>query len=99
MAPVLEQLAVRDHPGEQVAAVRAEPREERQLLRAHDDVHRVDLDQPDASEHPAHVTPVDPPGRTGNAEALRAQRDARARAADTGTSVDGPLIGVIQAGG
>ena len=79
VAPVLEQLAVLDHAGEQVAPVRAEPREERQLLRAHDDVDRVDLDQPDPAEHPAHVAPVDAAQSDGHAESLRTQRDAARR--------------------
>ena len=104
MAPVLEQLAVRDHAGEQVAAVGPEAGEERELLRTHDDVHRVDLDEPDASEHPPDVTTVHPTDRTGNAEPLRAQRNAtsarrRQLDLDWRHQLPAALMSVIQAGG
>ena len=64
--------------------MRAEPREQRQLLRAHEDVHRVDLDQPDAVEHPAHVAAVDAPGRAaGRRSPAAASAIRRARASES----------------
>ena len=81
--------------------MRTEPGEQRQLLRAHDDVHRVDLDQADvrrarAARGAGRPRPV---GR-GDAEALRAERDpARARPPTPSRLVRLRSCGVIQAGG
>ncbi len=68
--PVLEQLAVVEGGGEHRPGVRAEASEQRQLLAAHEHVHRVDLDDPDAAEHPAQVAPVDAPRRPALGQAL-----------------------------
>ena len=62
VGPVLEQLAVVDGVGEHRARVRAEAGEQRQLLAAHEHVHRVDLDHVDAVEHLAQVAAVDASG-------------------------------------
>jgi hypothetical protein len=56
--------------------MRAEPSEERQLLAANEDVHRVDLDHVDALEHAAQVATVDPAGRSPLGETLSCECDA-----------------------
>ena len=47
MCPILEQRALRAPRSfvEQPAIVDAEPREERQIVRAHHDAHRIDLEK------------------------------------------------------
>ena len=72
---------VRRGIGDQAARVRPEPGEQRQLLAAHQHVDRVDLDQPDAVEHAAEVTPVDTSLRPGIGEALAAANAIRRAAA------------------
>ena len=50
--------------------------EQRQFLAAHEHVDRVDLDEADAIEDTAEVTPVDASRGTRVAETLRVERDA-----------------------
>ena len=50
--------------------------EDRQLLRAHEHVDRVDLDQADAVEHAAQVPAVDAALRPGIGQPLRGEADA-----------------------
>ena len=70
VAPVLEQLPRPRRVGDERAWVRAETSEERQLLAAHENVDRVDLDQPDPVEHPSQVAAVDAADRTPIGETL-----------------------------
>ncbi len=58
-----------------VARVDAQPGEQRELLAAHQDVDRIDLDETHAIEHPAQVPTVDPTGGPRFGEALGPQRD------------------------
>ena len=93
VAPVLEQLAVGRRSREQVPRVRTEAGEQRQLLRAHEDVHRVDLDEPDPVHHPPQVAAVHPAGRARVGEALRGQRHPpglRAGEGERGHRLDRP---------
>jgi hypothetical protein len=76
VAPVLEDLAAPAEADERVAGVCAEAGEQRQLVRADDDVHGVDLDQADPVEHPSKVPTIDPTGGPRLGEALRGQGDA-----------------------
>ena len=50
-----------------------------QLVRPHEDVDGVDLDQSDPVEQPAQMAPVDPPGGAGVGETLGRERDAPGR--------------------
>ena len=77
--PVLEHLAGLGGIGDHGARVRAESGEQRQLLAAHQDVDRVDLDQTHPIEHAAEVTTIDAPLRARVGEALRGERDAARR--------------------
>jgi hypothetical protein len=52
-----------------------QPGEQRQLVAAHQHVHRVDLEQADPVEHPTQVAPVDAPGRAWVGEALGGEGD------------------------
>ena len=65
--------------GSEVAPVRPEAGEQRQLLAAHEHVDRVDLDQADPVEHPADVAAVDAARRPRLGEALGGERDAPRR--------------------
>ncbi len=62
-------------PVEQVARVRPEAGEDRQVVRADQHVDRVDLQQPHPVDHPAQVPCVDPAGRPRLGEALGGERD------------------------
>jgi len=75
--PVLEQLARRPvgHPVQQSARVGAEAAVQRQVVRAHQNIDRVELELADAAEHPAKVPDVDRPGRARVGEALRGEGD------------------------
>ncbi len=75
--PVLEQLAAAlDEVDEQRSRVRAETSEQRQLVRAHEYVHRVDLQHADAIERAPDVPRVDATARPRLGKPLRTQRDA-----------------------
>jgi hypothetical protein len=76
--PVLEQPPRRRVRGavEQRGVVRAEPTEQRQVVRALKDVHRVDLEQRDAVEHASQRPAVRRAVPRRVREALRRQRDA-----------------------
>jgi hypothetical protein len=78
VSPVFEQLAAPAIGGaiEQPGVVRAEPREERQVVRADEDVDRIDLHDADAREDAAQVTHRDGARRPRVRKALRRQRDA-----------------------
>ena len=79
MPPVLEQRAVPalvGEPVEQRGIVGAEPGEERQVVRAHEHVHGVDLQEPEALDGPEDVGGPGPRRRARVAEPLRGQRDA-----------------------
>src|SRR5260221_14784608 len=75
VGPVLEDLAISRHAREQVTAVRPETGPERQLLRTHDHIDRVDLHHTDVLEQPADVAAVDAPRGAGGREALGSERD------------------------
>ena len=71
VAPVLEHLVVVvDQRVEQRRVVRAEPREERQVLGAGQHVDRVELDETEAVDDPPEVSPVDPARRAGSVETV-----------------------------
>lgn len=55
--------------------MRSEPGEQREFLAAHQDIHRIDLDDPHLIEHATQVTSIDPAGGTGIGETLRRERD------------------------
>ena len=86
MTPVLEQLAASvRHLIEQRHAVRPQPREQRHVVRPHHHIHRVDLQHPDAVDHPPQVTHIDAPRRPSVGKALRRQGDtARLRQREVG---------------
>jgi hypothetical protein len=73
VAPVLEQPARRAVRGavEQLGVVGPEPAEQRQVVRALEHVDGVDLDQPDAVEHPAQRPAVGRAAVAAVGEALR----------------------------
>ena len=75
VSPVLEQLAIGRGLRQQVPWMGTEPGEQRQFLGAHQDIHRVDLDQPHAIENPPQVTAIDPSVRSRVGEALRRESD------------------------
>ena len=83
--PVLEQLApdraggVRGEAVERLARVRAQAREVRHVVRAREDVDRVELEDPDALQHPPQMPRVDPATRARVGEALRRKRDPPCR--------------------
>ena len=64
VSPVLEQLAIGRGLRQQVPWMGTEAGEQRQFLGAHQDVHRVDLDEPHAIENPPQVTAIDPSVRS-----------------------------------
>ena len=65
--------------GMQGARVRPEPGEQRQLVAAHEHVHRVDLDEADLVEHPSQVSTVDAAGRARLGKALGGEGRAARR--------------------
>ncbi len=71
--PVLEQLAGRHRVGDERARVRPEAGEQRQLVAAHEHVHRIDLDDADLVEHAPQVSAVDAAGGPRLGEALRGE--------------------------
>jgi hypothetical protein len=75
VTPVFEQLAIGRGLRQQVPWVGTEAGEQRQLLGAHQDIHRVDLDEPHAIENPPRVTAIDPGVRSRVGEALRRESD------------------------
>lgn len=80
MAPVFEQLAVTANtPGrlvEQRHRIGTETGEQRQVVRTHQRIHRVDLQQTEAREHLAQVAPLHAAARPPTVEALRRQGQA-----------------------
>ena len=73
--PVLEQGALLvGKPFQHVPRVGAEPGEQRQVVGPHQHVDRVDLEQPDPPQDPAHVAGVDPARRPPVGEPLGGQR-------------------------
>jgi hypothetical protein len=76
VAPILEQLTGFGHARQHVARVRADACEQRQLLGAHENVHRVDLQQTDLVEDAAHMAAIDATSGARRCEALRGQRDS-----------------------
>ena len=76
MRPVLEKFAFGDGIGDQVAWVRAEAGEQRQFVAAHEDVDRVDLDDPDVVEDTAQVLASHPSARPWPREALGGEGDS-----------------------
>ena len=79
VTPVLEQrssLIRVGHPVEQRGLVRPEPREAGQIVRAHEHVDRVDLDQAEPAHHADEVVRARRSSRPRRREALRGQRDA-----------------------
>ena len=77
VTPGLEPFVVSiRNPVEQGGVIGAEPGEEGQVLRAHDDRHRVELQQADTTHHPPDMTPIDVAGGARVSKPLRRQRDA-----------------------
>jgi len=76
--PVLEQFARRavGRPVEQPDGVRPEPAEQRHVVRPHENVDRIHLQQTDPADHPAQVPDVGNTRRRRIGEALGAERDA-----------------------
>jgi hypothetical protein len=74
--PVFEEFTSLGGVGDQRAGMWTESGEQWQFLAAHQNVDRIDLDEPDAVKHLAEMSAVDPTGRTSVIESLRAQRDS-----------------------
>ena len=76
VVPVLEHLAAAPQPARQRGSVvRTQAGEERELVAAGEDVHGVDLHQPESAHDPAEVAPIHAAGGSGVVEALRVERD------------------------
>jgi hypothetical protein len=60
---------------EEFARVQAEPRIERQIVRARQDVDAVDLEQAQPIDRPAELSLIYGSGRSGSVEPLRGERD------------------------
>ena len=74
--PVFEELTIVEHLRKKIARVRAQAGEQRQLLGTCEHIDGVDLDEPHAIDHLAHVTSVHPTRRTRFTEPLGRQRHA-----------------------
>ena len=61
---------------EQLGVIRTEPGEQRQVVAAREDVHRVDLQNPEPLHHAVQVTGRYRRGRTSATESLGSQGDA-----------------------
>jgi hypothetical protein len=73
--PPLEGLAGGHQPPGEVARVRAQARQEHQLVRPRDGRDRVELDDPEAVEHRTGMAPVDPARRARAGEAAGGDRE------------------------
>ena len=81
MRPVLEdRVPAGGQVVERGTRVGPEPAEGGQVVRARQDVHRVDLHHGEAFDEPAQLSRADLPGRTRVGEALRGQCDAAGQA-------------------
>ena len=78
---LVELLSLVDGVVQERVRIGPQPREERHVVGAHQDVDRVDLKQADAIEHPAQVADIDAAARPRVNEALGRERDP-ARLAD-----------------
>src|ERR1700722_15623851 len=81
MCPVLEELPsngtgrVRRELVERIARIRGKAREQRHVVAAAEDVHRIDLQDADTGQDPANMARIDPSGRAWVGEALGTERD------------------------